>query len=233
MKKTLIASALLSGAMLSTQAQAFEPGDWIVRVGATGIYPEDTDSDPVTQGGAVVVPGSAVGPDDAWSLGLTIGYAVTDNVVVELLGAWPFTHDIESNNTLSDALAGLSLGRGDIGEIKHLPPTLTVQYHFMPKNSIRPFVGAGINYFYPYDEEVKGPLKAAGYNNLDVDDSWGLALQAGVDFDVNEDWFVTADVRWIDIEVDAEVTGGALGPLSVNNINVDPWVVSFMVGTRF
>lgn len=230
MKKTLIASALLSGAMLSTQAQAFEPGDWIVRVGATGIYPEDTDSDPVEIAGVGALAGTAVGPDDAWSLGLTIGYAVTDNIVVELLGAWPFEHDIETNSTLGTALGD----NGDIGEIKHLPPTLSVQYHFMPKNNIRPFVGAGINYFYPYDEEVKGPLKAAGYNNLDVDDSWGLALQAGVDFDINDDWFVTADVRWIDIEVDATVTQPSkANTITVDGINVDPWVVSFMVGTRF
>jgi outer membrane protein len=160
--------------------------------------------------------------------------------VIDLLAAWPFEHDIEANGTLSNTLQTLGLGTGDIGEIKQLPPTLSLQYHFMPKNNVRPYVGAGINYFYAFDEDVKGPLQRAGYTDLDVDDSWGIALQAGIDVDVNDDWFVSADVRWIDIETDAKVTGGAagtpaaaLGTIRADNITVDPWVVSIMVGKTF
>ena len=229
MKNVWIASALLAGGLFASQAQAIEKGDWLFRVGATGVYPESTDSGPVSTTATGTLPGTAVGPDDAWSLGLTIGYALTNNLVLDVLAAWPFKHNIESNAALATALGSPA----DIGEIKQLPPTVSLQYYFMPKNNIRPFVGAGINYFYAFDEKVKGPLATAGYTSLDVDDSWGFALQAGVDFDVNDDWFVTTDLRWIDIEVDATATGGALGTVSVGDITVDPWVFSIMVGTRF
>ncbi|HEY5718930.1 MAG TPA: OmpW family outer membrane protein, partial [Gammaproteobacteria bacterium] len=78
-----------------------------------------------------------------------------------------------------------------------------------------------------------GPLKTAGYTDLDVDDALGLALQAGIDFDVTENWFVTADVRWVSLETDAEVTGGGNAKIEVDNITIDPWVYSLMIGTRF
>lgn len=228
MKKLWITSALLAGSLLATQAHALEKGDWLVRAGATGVFPESTDSGPVSTTATGSLAGTAIGPDDAWSLGLTFGYALTDNLVIDVLAAWPFKHNIETNGTLQGII-----GPGDIGEIKQLPPTVSLQYYFTPKSTIRPFVGAGINYFYAFDEKVKGPLAAAGYTSLDVDSTWGLALQAGVDFDINENWFVTTDLRWIEVETDATATGGALGTVSVGDITVSPWVFSVMVGRTF
>ena len=218
----------------ATPSWALDAGDWIIRIGATGVYPQETDSDPVSTAATGPIPGTAVGPNEAWSLGLTIGYAITPNWSIELLGAYPFTHDIEANDTLSNTLAGLGLS-GDkvIGEIKQLPPVLSANYTFTPDSNVRPYLGAGVNYFYPFDEEVKGDLSAAGYTNLEVSDSFGIALQAGIDFDISENVFLNASIRWIDISTDAKVTGGALGDITVDNIAVDPWVYSFMVGTTF
>ena len=120
-----------------------------------------------------------------------------------------------------------------IGEIEQLPPTLSLNYTFQPKSRVRPYLGAGVNWFYPFNEEVKGDLAAAGYTELDVDDSLGLALQAGIDFDISDRLFLNASVRWIDVDVDAKVTGGALGDIQVNDIKVDPWVYSILLGTTF
>ena len=234
MKKVWIASALLAGGLFASQAQALEKGDKLFRIGATGVFPESTDSDDITAGGTPLA-GNKVGPDDAWSLGLTLGYAITDNVVVELLAAWPFKHDIEPNGALKTTLGTLGVSTGNIGEIKQLPPTLNLQYYFTPKSNIRPYVGAGVTYFYTFDEKVKGGVAEAGFTKLKVDDAWGLGLQGGVDFDINDDWFATADLRWMSLEVDATISGagGALDPIKANGIQVDPWVFSFMVGRTF
>ncbi len=38
---------------------------------------------------------------------------------------------------------------------KHLPPTLTAQYHFdLANKKVHPFVGAGINYTHFFDEDI-------------------------------------------------------------------------------
>ncbi len=235
-KSVIAATALVSLASIPMLGHALEQGDWTFRAGATGIYPKDTDSDPVSTAATGPIAGTAVGPGSAWSLGLTIGYAMTANWGIELLAAWPFKHDIEANDTLRTTLSGLGLaGTEVIGEVEQLPPTLSVNYTFQPDQPMRPYLGAGINYWTTTDEEVKGDLATAGYTNLDVDSSWGIALQAGVDYDLSDRLFINGSVRWINIETDARVTGtgGALGPITVDNIKLDPWVFSIFLGTTF
>jgi outer membrane protein len=234
--KTAIAvTTLLSLISIPLLSHALEQGDWTLRAGATGIYPDDADSDPVTTAATGSIAGTAVGASSAWSLGLTIGYAFTSNWGIELLAAWPFTHDIEANQTLRNTLAGLGLSGSEvIGEVEQLPPTLSITYTFQPGQRLRPYIGAGINYWTTTDEEVKGDLATAGYTNLDVDSSWGIAVQAGLDYDLSDRVFLNASIRWIDIETDATITGpGALGPITVNNIALDPWVYSVFLGTTF
>jgi outer membrane protein len=235
MKKfNALALSLLLGAAAAAPAQALDTGDWTVRAGLTNIFTESYGSDPVITAATGPIPGTAVGPDDAASLGLTVGYAFSPNVGVELLAAWPFKHDVQANATLRGVLQGQGLaGTRKIGEVTQLPPTLSLVYTFQPDSDFRPSVGGGINWFITYDEEVKGDLATAGYTDLDIDNSFGLALQAGFDLDVNEDYFLNASVRWIDIDVDAEVTGGALGTINANSISIDPVVFSLMLGTTF
>ncbi len=89
----------------------------------------------------------------------------TDNISLEILAATPFSHTVSTN------LGGL----GDIADVKHLPPTLMVQYYFGEANSeIRPYVGAGINYTFFFDEKFNGTGKDAQLRDLSLDDSWGL-----------------------------------------------------------
>ena len=59
---------------------------------------------------------------------------MTDNWAVELLAAYPFEHDIY----LVDG--------PEVGSTKHLPPTVSLQYHFMPDSTFQPYLGAGVNY---------------------------------------------------------------------------------------
>ncbi len=221
-------------ALISSPAAAAEEGDWVVRVGATGVFTEDFVSGPVTTAATGALAGTAVGANDSWSLGLTIGYVLTPAWSVEVLAAYPFNQDVLANGTLRDTLAGLGLSGDEvIGELDHLPPVVSFVYTFGPDNSVRPYVGVGWNYTLPFNEKVKGDLVAAGYTDLDVEDSFGLALQVGADFDLSDRLFLNLSARWIDIELDAKVTGGVLGDITVNNIKVDPYVYSLMLGTSF
>ena len=135
---------------------------------------------------------------------LTAEYFVADNLGVELLVAWPFEHDINL------------VGTGKIGSTKHLPPTLSLQYHFTNQSKVTPFVGAGINYTYFFDDTATGPLAGT---SLDLSDSWGFALHAGLDYAISPKGALRADIRYIDIETDVRVGGAPIG-----TVKIDPWV---------
>jgi outer membrane protein len=209
--KSLATYAALAALTMSFPAQALDQGDWIARIGVSQVRP-DTSSDitPLVAGGKVEV-------DDGASLSFNVGYMLTSHLAIDVLAALPFEHDISGAGTLS--------GAGKLAEIKHLPPTVSLQYHFQPKASVRPYVGAGINYTKIFSIKEKGALVG---DKLTLDDSWGLAVQAGVDFDINKSWFANLDVRYIQIETEANST--TTGKFDVE---INPWVVGLHIGTTF
>ena len=77
---------------------------------------------------------------------------------------------------------------------------------------------------------VGGPVKVSTEN------SWGYAFQAGVDYDINDKWFLNADVKYIDISTAAKlgVNGGVNAGAVLNvDVDVDPWVMGVGIGYRF
>ncbi len=208
--QTLLAATLL---IASAGANAVQQGDWIVRVGAAHVNP-DASSDPLT----TVAANATLDVDSNTQLGLSVSYMYTDNLAIGLLGATPFKHDIKGDGDIA--------GLGKIGETKHLPPTLTLQYYFTPSSNIRPFVGAGINYTTFFSEKTTG----LGATDLKLDDSWGLAAEAGVDIDLNNDWIASGQVWYVDIDSDATLSGAINDKAEVQ---IDPWVFMISVGKTF
>lgn len=191
-------------------AQAASAGDWILRIGVSNVSPNDSSGD---LSGA---PGGQVAVDGDTQPSVNITYMLSDRVGIELLASLPFTHDING--------AGNLAGAGKIGESSQLPPTLSIQYHFSPLASARPYVGAGLNYTTFFSESTTGALAGT---SLKLDDSFGMAVQAGIDVDINQNWFWNAEVRYIQISTTATT---ALGTVDVD---IDPWVFTLGVGTTF
>jgi len=212
-----IGIVLLAGSTLLTAsiAGAYQAGDWIVRVGAAGVYPTG-------EGKIKEIPGSKVEADSAWSLGINGTYMATNNIGIELLGAWPFKHDIECKGSISSL--------GTCADTKHLPPTLTAQWHFDTGSKFHPFVGVGVNYTYFFDTNTKGALKDAG-GKLDLDNSWGLAGEIGLDYELQDNWLISGQVWYMDIDTDAKLKLG--GATSKFNVSIDPWVYMISVGKKF
>ncbi len=206
-KVASIAAVGLAVLAVAPMAQA-EQGDWIFKTGLTVVDPKSNN---LTVAGV-----GTIEVDTGESLGLTVTYMATDNIGVELLAAVPFSHDIDLK------------GVGNIGETKHLPPTLSVQYHFMPGKGFSPYAGIGFNWTIFSDEKID-PAVADG---LELDDSTGFAAQLGADFNIGEKWLVNVDVRYIDIETDATLTVGT-DKADLGTVAIDPLVYSLMVGYRF
>lgn len=184
--------AALSLAALPVAAQS--RGDWAFTVGAHQVSPKSGNGS--LAGGTLDVDvGDDVRPT------VTAEYFIRDNLGIEVLAALPFEHDI--------AIDGL----GTVGSTRHLPPTVTLQYHFNSDGAVSPFVGAGINYTAFFEEETAGAL-AGG--RLSLDDSWGAAVHAGLDFAVGERGAIRVDVRWIDIDTDVRLDGADLGAVAID-----------------
>lgn len=201
-------------AFVSAGAFAHQEGDFIVRAGIASVIPNDS-SDKILDSQAELEVNSNT------QLGLTLGYMITDNISFEVLAATPFSHDIST-----------PLVNGDIGETKHLPPTFMLEYYFGQSDSkIRPYVGAGINYTTFFDEKISGAGAAAGLSDLSLDDSWGLAVNAGVDYMINDDWFVNASVWYADI--DSTATYKFKGAEKSTEVHIDPVIVMISGGYKF
>ncbi len=231
MKTTIRVIVLAVGALSAVPAFA----NLSVNVGAITVAPNDSSSTlNVVETVAGLPAGSTqVAVNNNTQLGFTIDYKINNNWTAELIAATPFSHDV---NVKGSAIDGL-----DIGSTKHLPPTLVAQYHFDLGNSkFDPFVGVGLNYTKFFDASASDTLKTtlrtlnvtkAGDNvDLDLDDSFGLALQAGVNYKINDNWGAHFAVSKIDIDTEANVTVNGNSIQKVD-VQIDPMVV--MVGVRF
>ena len=230
-KRAFLGLSLLAAAGgLALPASAYEQGDWIIRAGAANVDP-DTESDKIDIAGLATLDGVDV--DDDTQLGLTATYMLTDSWGIELLAATPFEHDITVNGVGIDA-----------GSTKHLPPTVTIMWYPMANsNKFQPYIGAGFNYTYFWDEEADKELEAAlgiitepvtGTTDpvpadLDLDDSWGLAAHAGFDYLINDHWGINASIWYIEIESDATIETD-LADVKFD-VELDPWV--YMIGVSY
>ncbi|HNV80198.1 MAG TPA: OmpW family outer membrane protein [Thermomonas sp.] len=189
-------------ALAATPALAQSAGTWTVGIGAHNVAPK-SDNGTLTAtplGNLKMDVGSNVRPT------ITGEYFLKDNLGVEVLAALPFQHDISV------------VGVGKVGSTKHLPPTVSLQYHF-GQGKVKPFVGIGVNYTTFFSSKAEGAIAGA---NLDLSDSWGLAAHLGVDFKVGEKGAIRIDYRKIDIDTKVKLNGANLG--TRNTVNIDPSV---------
>ena len=197
--------AALALAGLTTPVLAQSAGDWTIAVGAHQVNPK-SDNGALAGDTLVVEVGSDIKPT------ITAEYFVADHVGIEVLASWPFEHDIAIN------------GLGNVGSTKHLPPTVSLQYHF-GSGAVTPFLGAGVNFTRFSGEQTSGALAGS---RLELDNSWGLAAHAGIDFKVGERGAIRVDARWIDIDTNVRLDGADLG-----TVEIDPLVYGVAYVIRF
>lgn len=223
--RLLLAAAVLSAAFLFDTGQpsaadgaypSYGPG-WMVRFRALGVIPDEEASnwklngDPLPLNADVDIDNSIV-PE------LDISYFFTNNIAVELIAAVT-PHEIDGANYIK--------AFGKVGDAWLLPPTLLLQYHFDAGRGFKPYVGAGINYTVFFNED-----SGRNYSNLKLDDSFGWALQAGVDVHLQGNWFFNVDVKklWLDTEASVDLDG--VGRVKAD-VDIDPWIVGVGLAYRF
>lgn len=230
-KNVILTTAILSALFASTPLMAVEKGDYLVSARILNISP-DVGSNQVMAGGSPLAAPAGIDVDSEYSLGVDITYMVTNNFGVELMLDTSSKHDITGTGNLSGV---------NIGDVTVLPPSLIALWHFMPNNNIRPYVGAGINYTLFFSEsttsEFTGTMDAVvgpgvTSTGLSVDDTFGLVAQVGVDIDINKDWFVTLDAKYVDLDTTATVQVNGADAATVD-FDLNPLVLGVGVGTSF
>ena len=204
MKLQSLVLAAITALTVNT-AFAVPAGTWSVAAGAHMVDPKNNNG---------TLANGAIDVDVDSDIRPTISgeYFIADNVGVKLLAAIPFHHDITltAGDTIIDA------------KTQHLPPTLSLQYHFdgynMPMN-VKPFIGVGVNYTTFFKEKIYSDT----YENLKLDDSVGVAGHLGLDIPFTPTESFRIDARYMDIKTDASVDVAGK-TLDIGEVDISPWV---------
>lgn len=197
-----LALAAIAGTALPAAAQA-DNTPWLVRVRAVNLDPANKDST-----GLDLSINSKVIPE------FDVSYFFTPELAAELVLTYPQKQTIRSGST-------------DIGSLKHLPPTLTLQYHYNALGAFKPYLGAGINYTRFSNVSFAPAVETALHPSIEKN-SFGLALQVGFDYEIARNWVVNVDVKKVQIRTDVRSAGTRVG-----EFKVDPWLIGAGVGYRF
>ncbi|MBS0285797.1 MAG: OmpW family protein [Proteobacteria bacterium] len=175
------------------------------------VAPDDSSSE-ITEIGGTASVDTNIAPE------IDFTFFFTENVAAELITAVT-PHRARGNGTAA--------GNINLGQVILLPPTLTLQWHFLPRCVIDPYLGAGVNYTYFFGVD---PGTVA--RHIEYESSWGGALQAGFNWNFTGNWHVNVDVKkiWIDTTATVQL---ATPPIIMADIDIDPWVYGVGIGYRF
>lgn len=203
-------------ALFSTLSLAGD-GNVLIRARIINVGPNEDSS-------TILNTGTEVAVDDAFVPELDLTYFFNKNWALEVIAATS-PHDLSGS--------GGALNGADAGEVWVLPPTFTLQYHFGAQTAFDFYAGLGVNYTLFYNYDVSDDLTGLGVDDIDFDDSIGLAVNMGADFKISENWVFNIDVKYIDISTDADLQLAAGGTLDTIEVNIDPLVTGVGVGYRF
>jgi outer membrane protein len=208
---SVAALAFCVGGALPAQAGNYN-GDFLVRIQGTVVAP--SASADVSVGG-VVQPGWDADVSTEVIPTLTLTYFLNKNIAAELFCCFAKFN--------AEGTGGTPVK--DLGDFWVFPPIVTLQYHFDSMGGFKPYVGAGVEYMAFFGEGNS----ALGGAKIDLDNAWGLALQAGFDMEIGQGWYLNADVKKVWLDTNASWKGTAV----TADVTVDPWIVSVGLGYRF
>lgn len=186
-----------------------------VRVGfdAAIYHPQST----ISAGGAVV-PEANASVTNNQTITFDAGYYLNRHLAVSLMGGLPPKPSLTGEGSVA--------AYGTLGSVRYGPAVLSANYHLRPFRRFLPYAGGGLVYaiiLRNYDGAISG---------LKVHNNFGLAIQAGADYQVSRKLEVYADVKqmWLSVNADGKI-GGAV-PASAK-VKLNPTLPSVGLTYRF
>ncbi|WP_306568381.1 OmpW/AlkL family protein [Flavobacterium lindanitolerans] len=194
---------------------------WQVRVRGVGVVPDESAKIGIIGGDAKI--------SNTFIPELDFTYFFTKNISAELI-LGTSKHDVSTVGSDISAVGGPTSADVNLGSVYLLPPTLTVQYHFLPDQIFNPYVGAGVNYTIFYNEKAGNTVRGIEYDN-----SFGYAFQVGFDLMLNDKFFINADIKKIFLKTDVTVDASNLATgLSIPaDVEINPLLLGFGLGMKF
>ncbi len=231
--KTLTTTLLFFVLTVSTiNGQNKSYSKWSVQLNALSVLPNEGDP----------IEGADLTMSNSFGFELGINYFFNKNISTELsLGYSKHETKIQYSDWIQHRYYS-------IGDVKLVPLNLNFQYHFI-LNNFRPYVGAGINYthFYVKEKELIG-----GVYGAEFDSTFGFTLQGGINYDINNRWFVNFDVKQMFISTDMTTYHGWCGTPAkstntkmatpcpdynvediVNKVDINPLSIGLGIGYKF
>lgn len=189
--KTLLTTLLFFIFITSTlNAQNDSNSKWAIQLNAINVLPNESD---YIEGGSLTM-------SDAFGFEIGINYFFNKNISTEFtLGS--------SNHETKIQYQDFEQHRYIIGDVRVIPIGLNVQYHFY-FNKFKPYAGVGINYTF---FNVKEKDLIGGVDGGEFDSTFGFSLQGGVDYEINNRWFVSFDIKQMFISTDMTIYHGWCG----------------------
>ncbi|MEP7156963.1 MAG: OmpW family outer membrane protein [Betaproteobacteria bacterium] len=184
----------------ASHAESLDVSDtWLVRLRALELKPENSNMPGLKDSISI---NNKVIPE------VDVSYALNNNWSAELVLTYPQKHDVRAGGTT-------------IGTVKHLPPSLMLQYRFANDSGVVPYLGAGLN----YTRFMQARLPAG----ITVDkQSMGVAAQLGIDFEIARNTYFNIDYKYITMKTDVMAGGARLTTLELN-----PSLFGVGIGYRF
>jgi len=225
LKLYVLALLMITG--ISAFAQ--QKNEWNIRLRGIGVIPQESAT--------ISVIGGDINLSNAYVPELDFTYFFANNFSAELI-LGTARHNVKTVGSNLTAIGGAASANVDLGKVWLLPPTLTLQYHLPTKCTIKPYLGAGINYTIFYGVN-KGPV----VQGVDYKNTASFAAQAGVDVNISKNVFLNIDLKKLMLSTTATVDASNLTPAGspglapvLRNIkadvNIRPWIVGFGVGYR-
>ena len=205
--------ALAVSSLASPMLQAAVEDPFVLRFRWLVVNPDD-HSNSITNIGGWATVDTSISPE------VDISYFFTENIAAELVTSVT-RHQVRANGT--------ALGNLNLGEVTLLPPTLTLQWHFMPTCGIDPYIGGGANYTYFFGVDT-GPVA----QHIKYENSYGGVLQAGLNLNFSDCWHINLDVKKVWIETDVTIWTNSDDVMRLDtSVDINPWIVGVGIGYRF
>ena len=172
---------------------------WLVRIRALELRAENSNTPSLD---------SALAINDKVIPEIDFSYAFNNNWSSELVLTYPQKHNVLANGAA-------------IGTVKHLPPSLLLQYHVTTESGVSPYLGAGLNYTRFMQAHLPAGV-AVGKQSM------GLVGQAGIDFEIAPNTYFNIDYKFIKMKTDVTAGGAKLTTLGLN-----PSLFGVGIGRRF
>ncbi|GBU15088.1 outer membrane protein W [Polaromonas sp.] len=226
-KHLLLLSLLASCASAPALAQ-----QTTLKVGISQIRPNSSSGE---FSGPFTPSGISLDVHDKSTAFFSITQNIDENWGVELALGYPPTHDVAltiNNDSLPPSAQALA---GQVGaRIRQVAPTVFLNYTFLEKTSAwRPFIGLGLNYtrFDQTSSTAAGNQINGGPTSISMEDSFGLALQGGISYQINPEWSLSATLATA--RVKSKITTNTLGIERSTDIKFRPTVMTVALGYSF